>query len=117
MHTFTNRIANALNLRPAQVENTLTLFAEGATVTFISRYRKEMTGSLDEVEIMAIKTLQDKYVEVEKRRDAIVKAIEEQGKMTDELRAQIQKATELTTLEDIYLPYKRSRKNPCVAGA
>ncbi len=110
MHTFTNRIANALNLRPAQVENTLTLFAEGATVPFISRYRKEMTGSLDEVEIMAIKTLQDKYVEVEKRRDAIVKAIEEQGKMTDELRAQIQKATELTTLEDLYLPYKRSRK-------
>lgn len=103
-------IANALGIRTQQVENTVKLFDEGATIPFISRYRKEVTGSLDEVQVGDIKTQYQKLQELEKRREAILKSIEEQGKLTDDLRKRIEATYNLTELEDMYLPYKQKRK-------
>lgn len=103
-------IAKALNIAKKNVENTAALFAEGATIPFISRYRKEATGSLDEVQVGAIKDQLDKLAEVEKRRETILKSIEEQGKMTDDLRKRITETYSLTELEDIYLPYKPKKR-------
>ncbi|MEY4903496.1 MAG: hypothetical protein RLZZ292_1311, partial [Bacteroidota bacterium] len=103
-------VADALGLNLKKVENTAGLFAEGATIPFISRYRKEMTGSLDEVQVGAIKEQLDRLTEVEKRRESILKSIEEQGKLTDDLRKRITDSYNLTELEDLYLPYKRKKK-------
>ena len=103
-------IANALGIRSNQVENTVQLLDEGATIPFISRYRKEMTGSLDEVQVGDIKTQHQKLQELEKRREAVLKSIEEQGKLTDDLRKRITATYNLTELEDLYLPYKQKRK-------
>ncbi len=103
-------VADALGLNLKKVENTAGLFAEGATIPFISRYRKEMTGSLDEVQVGAIKEQLDRLGEVEKRRESILKSIEEQGKLTDDLRKRISDSYNLTELEDLYLPYKRKKK-------
>ncbi len=90
--------------------NTLKLLAEGATIPFISRYRKEATGGLDEVQIAAIDTAHKKLVELEKRKETILATIEEQGKLSDELRARIARCMDATELEDIYLPYKPKRR-------
>ena len=103
-------ISDSLNIQKSRIESTLALFDEGATIPFIARYRKEVTGSLDEVQIGDIQTQHKKLIELEKRREAIVKSIEEQGKMTDDLRSRIVKTYNLTELEDIYLPYKQKRK-------
>ena len=103
-------IAEHLSVKDWQVENTLSLFLEGATVPFISRYRKERTGSLDEVQIAGIKEQQLKYQEIEKRRETMLKTIEEQGKLTPELKAKICSVYDLGVLEDIYLPYKPKRR-------
>ncbi len=92
------------------IENTIELLKEGATVPFISRYRKERTGGMDEVQIGKIKELIEKLSELEKRRESILKAIEEQGKLSDFLRKKIEKTYNPTELEDLYLPYKRKRK-------
>lgn len=108
--TYSKAIAALLNLREAQVEKTLELLAEGATLPFIARYRKEMTGSLDEVEIAAIKSHAERLADLDKRRETILKAIEEQGKLTPELRKEIEQAETMTQLEDLYLPYKVKRK-------
>jgi protein Tex len=107
---FTPRIAAALKISAEQVTNTLALFDDGGTIPFIARYRKEMTGGLDEVQIADIKDLLTKYQDLEKRRESILKSIEEQGKLTDDLRLKITNAADLTELEDLYLPYKRSRQ-------
>ena len=82
-------ISAKLGITSRQVENTAILFSEGATVPFISRYRKEMTGSLDEVKISEIKDISEKLAELEKRRESILSAIEKQGKLTDELKIKI----------------------------
>ncbi|MFN8356424.1 MAG: Tex family protein [Spirosomataceae bacterium] len=103
-------IANALGISIRQVENTINLLAGGATVPFIARYRKEATSSLDEVKIQEIKEWWQKQVEADKRREAIIKSIEEQGKMTPELLDKLQNAYTLQELEDLYLPYKPKRK-------
>lgn len=103
-------IASELTIRPEQVENTLLLLEEGATVPFISRYRKEVTGSLDEVQIGDIQQQYQKLLELEKRKEAIVRSVEEQGKLTPELEAQFRAAQSLPILEDLYLPYKPKRK-------
>ncbi len=102
--------AEALGIPLHKVKNTASLLAEGATIPFISRYRKEATGSLDEVEIADIKKQIDRLAEVEKRRESILGSIEEQGKLTDDLRQRIMNSYNLTELEDLYLPYKRKRK-------
>ncbi len=104
------RIAQALQLTEEQVQNTLNLLETGATIPFISRYRKEVTGSLDEVQIGNIKDLYAKWLELDKRRAAILDSIAEQGKLTPELRKQIEEAETMSVLEDLYLPYRPKRK-------
>lgn len=103
-------IAQKTSISEKQVRNTIQLFDEGATLPFISRYRKEATGGLDEVQIGAIRDAYVKQQEVEKRREAILKNIEEQGKLTPELKKQISGVFSMVELEDIYLPYKQKRK-------
>ena len=104
------RIAQALQLTEEQVQNTLNLLETGATIPFISRYRKEVTGSLDEVQIGNIKDLYAKWLELDKRRATILDSIAEQGKLTPELRKQIEEAETMSVLEDLYLPYRPKRK-------
>lgn len=103
-------IANELGIRDFQVRNTINLFAEGATIPFISRYRKEMTGSLDEVVIAAISERYNRLVELQRRREAVLASIREQGKLTPELEAAILQVLTMNELEDIYLPYKPKRR-------
>jgi uncharacterized protein len=103
-------ISVILKLKKWQVENTIKLLGERATVPFISRYRKEATGELDEVEITGIQESLTRLVEIDSRRETILKEIEKQGKLTGELKKQIEDAATLTELEDIYLPYKQKRK-------
>jgi protein Tex len=107
---YVHLLAVTLNLAPWQVENTLRLLEANATIPFISRYRKEATGSLDEVQIGDIKDQYSKYEELDKRRDSIMKSIEEQGLLTEELRKKIEAAETMTELEDLYLPYKPKKK-------
>jgi uncharacterized protein len=107
---FSEKIARELHLQPWQVFNTLKLMAGGATIPFIARYRKEMTGELDEVMLAAIRDRNEQLTEIEKRRAFILSSITEQDKMTPELEKQINEALTLTELEDIYLPYKVKRK-------
>lgn len=104
------KIAELAGVAVWQVKNTLKLFSEGATVPFISRYRKEATGDLDEVKIQQIKEEADRLEEMEKRRSYILGQIESQGKLTPELRTGIEQAQLLQELEDLYLPYKPRRK-------
>ena len=104
------RIAGELNISTEQVINTASLLDSGATVPFIARYRKELTGSLDEIAVTDIRDRLKQLTELDKRRDAILKSIEEQGKMTDELKARIMEAMTMTELEDIYLPYKPKKR-------
>lgn len=92
------------------IENTLKLLDEGATVPFISRYRKEMTGALDEVQIAGIKEQYEKLQELQKRKETVLKTIESQDKLTDELRRKIEQTWSSTELEDLYLPYKPKRR-------
>ena len=108
--TFTTLIHKALNLRPTQVENTLRLLDDGATVPFISRYRKEATGNLDEVQVGDIAKSYEKLKETASRKETIISTIEEQGKMTPELRKEIDETWDSTKLEDLYQPYKPKRK-------
>ncbi len=103
-------IAEQLNLGPRQVEKTIELLEQGATVPFIARYRKEATGSLNEVQITAIRDLLIKLKELDKRREAILASISDQGKLTPELEQQIRSAANMTELEDLYLPYKPKRR-------
>jgi len=104
------KIATELSLNIAQVQQTADLFADGGTIPFISRYRKEATGSLDEVAIAAIRDRLDQLAELDKRREAILKSLEENGHMTDELKKSVNAALTLTELEDIYLPYRPKRR-------
>ena len=103
-------VAKKLGLHEWQVENTIRLMDGGATIPFISRYRKEMTGSLDEVQLMHIKEEYDRLKDLDSRKEAVIKSIEEQEKMTPELRKRIDSAVTMSELEDIYLPYKPKRR-------
>lgn len=103
-------ISNKLGLGAKQVAATIALLNENATIPFIARYRKEKTGSLDEVQIAAIADEYHRYLEIEDRKATILKTIDEQGKLTDELRNRIDACWDATILEDIYLPYKPHRK-------
>ena len=107
---FTKLISSELHLPEPGVENTLKLLAEGCTIPFISRYRKERTGGLDEVQITAISNRLGQLQEIAKRKDTVVKTITEQEKMTPELQKRIDDCWDSTTLEDIYLPYKPKRR-------
>lgn len=102
-------ISDASGIPVRQVEKTVTLLQEGATIPFISRYRKEVTGGLDEVQISRIKDLLDKLTELQKRKETILKSIEEQNKLTPELKKRIEDSWDNTVIEDIYLPFKPKR--------
>lgn len=114
--TITDIIARQLNLRPQQVESTINLLEAGATIPFISRYRKEATGGLNEVQVAQIQEQSEKLNELVHRREYILATIEEQGKLTDELRQRIADCWDATVLEDIYLPYKPKRKTRAEAA-
>ena len=116
MEIFNKMIATALNIAVRQVENTLSLLNGGATIPFISRYRKEATGGLDEVQIGEIKERYDKLTEIAKRKETILKTIDEQGKLTTDLKKRIEACWDSTELEDIYLPYKPKRKTRAEAA-
>ncbi|MGA1868007.1 MAG: Tex family protein [bacterium] len=103
------QLVNELKLKPYQVENTLTLFNEGATIPFIARYRKERTGCLDEVQLRSLQHKYTYYLELEERRATILDTIESQGKLTPELAHKIKETISKTELEDFYLPYKPRR--------
>lgn len=103
-------ISTSLQLPIRNVQNTIELLDEGCTIPFIARYRKERTGSLDEVQIASISEMADKWREMEKRKETIRKTITEQGKMTPELERRIDECDNMETLEDIYLPYKPKRR-------
>lgn len=109
-HVIVSLLANQLGIGLNQVKATISLLDEGSTIPFISRYRKEMTGNLDEVDIERIKSGIEKLRDVAQRKETILSTIEEQGKLTDELRSRIEQTWDLNTLEDIYLPYKPKRK-------
>ncbi len=108
------RIATELQISIPQVTATAGLLAEGATVPFISRYRKEMTGLLDEVQVTAIRELVTKFAELDKRRQAIINSLSERKLLTDTLKTNLEKSDNLLKLEDIYLPFKQKRKTRAV---
>lgn len=110
MEKFIDIIANELNLDRKGVTNTINLLKDGATIPFISRYRKEATGGFDEVDVAEINNEYTRLETLKKRKETILKSIEEQGKLTDSLRRRIDLTWDSLTLEDIYLPYKRKRK-------
>lgn len=116
MELFNKMIAAALKVSVHQVDNTLSLLGGGATIPFISRYRKEATGGLNEVQIGEIKDRNDKLCELAKRKETILSTIEEQGKLTEELRKRIEQSWDATEVEDIYLPYKPKRKTRAEAA-
>lgn len=103
-------IKNQTQLTERAIEHTLELLSEGCTIPFIARYRKDKTGNLDEVAIERIAKAQNEYDNICKRKETILSSIEEQGKLTDELRQRIETSFELNELEDLYLPYKKRRK-------
>ena len=110
MHKHAIKIATELSVKPQQVQATLELLDGGAAVPFISRYRKELTGSLDDEQVITIRDRVLKLEELDKRREAILKSIEQQEQLTPVLKKQIEEALTLAVLEDIYLPYRPKRK-------
>ena len=110
MELFHKMISGFLGIPERQISSTLHLLGEGATIPFISRYRKEATGGLDEVQIEQIKEQHDKLCDIVKRKETILGTINEQGKLTAELEKRINDTWNPTELEDIYLPYKPKRK-------
>ncbi len=111
MTKYTSLIAGRTNIPEGQVDGTIRLLEEGCTIPFISRYRKEVTSGLNEVQIASISDLWEKFKEMDRRKNTILHAIEEQGKLTEELRVRIEECYDATELEDIYLPYKPKRRN------
>ncbi|MDH4230868.1 MAG: RNA-binding transcriptional accessory protein, partial [Nitrospirota bacterium] len=105
-----SKTAAELGISAKQVTAAAALLEEGATVPFIARYRKEATGSLDEVVITAIRDRLAQLMELDKRREAILKSLEERGQLTDELKDKIVAAESMTALEDVYLPYRPKRR-------
>ena len=103
-------VADELQFKLTQIENTVKLFDEGATVPFIARYRKEVTGNLDEEQIRDVIEKVTYYRNLEKRKEEVLRLIEEQGKLTDELKKSIESAKKLQEVEDLYLPYKKKKK-------
>ena len=107
---YIDHIAGQLQTAAWQVEHCIELFEEGATVPFISRYRKERTGALDEMQVAAVRHYWLRFTDLEKRKEAILKSIEEQGKLTEELRKAIENEVDAQTVEDLYLPYRPKRR-------
>jgi uncharacterized protein len=113
---FVARIAAELNVPATKVAATAKLLAEGGTVPFIARYRKEVTGSLDEVAITAVRDRMTQLVELEQRREAIVKSLVERNLLTDSLKVSIAGADTLSALEDLYAPFRPKRRTRAKIG-
>ncbi|MCQ2129979.1 MAG: RNA-binding transcriptional accessory protein [Bacteroidales bacterium] len=113
---YTKYIASVLNVRDWQVENCALMFEEGNTIPFISRYRKEKTGGLDDASVAEIKHWVDMFAEMEKRKATVLQNIEGQGKLTDELRSTVENCVSATELEDLYLPYRPKRRTRATAA-
>lgn len=110
MMTAVSYIQSHTSLSEKSIEKTLQLLAEGATIPFISRYRKDVTGNLDEVAVEQVQQLNKQFEEIVSRKESILKSVEEQGALTDDLKAKIEASFDLQELEDLYLPYKKRRK-------
>ena len=110
-------ISQKLNLSDKKVNSTLKLLDSGATVPFIARYRKEATGALDETEILQIKTLNEQLLELNKRRETIMKSLVERDLLTTDLEQKLRAAEALNELEDIYLPYKPKKRTRAIIAA
>ena len=112
LFTMTNIqfIQNQTNIAPKSIEATIKLLLEDCTIPFISRYRKDQTGNLDEVQIEAISKLNKQFDEIIKRKESILKSIEEQNALSPELKSKIENSFDLQELEDFYLPYKKKKK-------
>src|SRR5512140_2301735 len=108
--SYADTIAKLLNVKPSQVDATIRLLDEGNTVPFIARYRKEMTGTLDDEQVRIVADEVVRLRGIDERRATILASIEEQGKLTDELRSAIEAADSMTALEDLYAPYKPKRR-------
>lgn len=113
---YIDSIARRLQVKDWQVENCAALFEEGATIPFISRYRKERTGGLDDVAVAEIRHWTDVYLEMEKRKETVLETISQAGALTDELRLRIENCVEARELEDLYLPYKPKRRTRATAA-
>ena len=113
MKTHIEQLAQSLQLNARQIEKTITLLDEGNTLPFIARYRKEVTGGFDEEEIRAIQDGIGRLRALDERRETILKAISEQGKLTADLKQKITAAGTLNALEDLYLPYKKKKQTLC----
>jgi uncharacterized protein len=111
---FISRIAEEQNINNNQVQAVVSLLAEGATIPFIARYRKEATGSLDEVAVMAVRDRLNQLMELKERKEAILKSLEKHDHLTDELQEKVLAAESMAVLEDIYLPYKPKRRTRAV---
>ena len=109
---YIKAIAARLEIKDWQVENCVSLFEEGATIPFVSRYRKERTGGLDEVAVAEIRHWNDVYAEMEKRKETVLETIARTGALTDALRSRIENTVDSRELEDIYLPFKSKSSNP-----
>ncbi|MCF0177862.1 MAG: RNA-binding transcriptional accessory protein, partial [Bacteroidales bacterium] len=107
---YIDHISAALQVKPWQVENCIELISDGATIPFISRYRKERTGGLDETQVAEIKHYHLYFLELDKRKAAIIKSVSEQEKMTDDLQSRIDNEVDLQRLEDLYLPFRPKRR-------
>ncbi len=107
---YVSHIAGKMQIASWQVDNCIALFEEGATIPFISRYRKERTGALDETQVAEVKHWHQLFAELEKRKEAVLSSIEEQGKLTDELRGAIEQSVDPREVEDLYLPYRPKRR-------
>ena len=113
---YIKNIAQRVDVREWQVENCINLFSEGATIPFISRYRKERTGGLDEVAVAEIKHWNDVFAEMEKRKETILETISQAGALTADLRKKIEDCVEARELEDLYLPYRPKRRTRAVVA-
>ncbi len=113
-NTFISRIAEEQNINNNQVQAVASLLSEGATIPFISRYRKEATGSLDEVAVMTVRDRLNQLMELKERKEAILKSLEKHGHLTDELQEKVLAAESMTVLEDLYLPYKPKRRTRAI---
>ena len=107
---YIQHIAGLLGLKDWQVENCAELFADGDTIPFISRYRKEKTGGMDDAEVAEVRHWVDVFTEMEKRKETILKVIADAGALTDELRGRIEACVSATELEDLYLPWRPKRR-------
>lgn len=110
MNQYSTIISQSLNIRAEQAEAVIELLDAGATIPFISRYRKEATGNLNEVQVAAVSDLYEKLKELQKRKETILKTIDGQGKLTEELRQRISQSWDATEIEDLYMPYKPRRR-------